>query len=113
MEYLFEFILELLFESAVSATKSEKVPKPLRLLLGLLLSLLVLGLVGGVLVLAVYLLVKKRSTLEISLGVVLSVIDGLMIFSAVKKARGQIRKKKNAEEITACQEDKGEEDDCL
>lgn len=109
MDFLFELIFDLLFESALSATKCEKVPRSLRFTIGLLLTLIVLGLLGGVLALAVYLFVARRTVFNVALGVLLSVLDAVMVYSATKKARRQIRKRRNAGEESASEEEKGEE----
>ncbi len=46
MEYIFEFILELIFEGSIEASKSKKVPKPIRYILITLIALFFLAVIG-------------------------------------------------------------------
>ena len=93
MEFLIEILLGLLLEGSVEATKSKKVPKGIRAVLICLLSLAVVGLIGG----------------TIALGALLEVIGAVLLVSAIKKAREHLRRRKEKEEILAKGE-KGEKD---
>ncbi len=58
MEYLIEFILELVFESGLEATKSNKVAKPIRyILLGIIVLFFIA--VVGLIYLTAFLLLKE------------------------------------------------------
>ncbi len=46
MEYLFEFILELVFESSIEASKNNKIPKIIRYPLIVLISLFFIAVIG-------------------------------------------------------------------
>jgi len=46
MEFLFEFILELLLEGSIEASKSRKVPAPIRYLLIIMISLFFIAVIG-------------------------------------------------------------------
>lgn len=46
MEFLIEFILELVLEGSIEASKSSKVPKPIRMMLVLILCIFFLSIIG-------------------------------------------------------------------
>ena len=100
MEFLLELIFELLFEGSMEAAKSRKVPRWIRYPLIVLLSLFILGVLGGVGVLGRCLLVRGKEAFDLPLGIVLLVLDAVMWFSAIRKARLQIQKKKKVSEET-------------
>ena len=74
--------------------RSKKTPAWLRYPLIVLLSLLIVGILGGVLAFAVVLIVVRRGEWDLPLAIVLLVLDGIMIFSAVRKARAYIIKRR-------------------
>lgn len=82
MEELFEFILELIFDVSVEASKNKKVPKPIRyLLVGfiILFFIFVIGLISftGILMLKDAVIV----------GILLIVFGMLMLFMSIMKFR--------------------------
>ncbi len=58
MEYLIEFILELVFESGLEATKSNQIAKPIRYLILGIIALFFIAIVG-LIYLAAFLLLKE------------------------------------------------------
>ena len=111
MEFLLELLFELILEGSLSAARSEKVPKGTRVLLIALISLFVVGVLGGVLALAVFLLLRQGGKLELALGVLLIVLDGVMILSAIKKTRVLSKKRKEQKDAPLVREEKGEVND--
>jgi len=107
MEFLFELIFELILEGAVAGAGSKKVPRWLRYVLVGLLSLLVIGLLGGICALGIYLLVRKEGLSWAILGIVILILDAIMIVSAVFKARAQLKRRK--EERKSSDSERGEE----
>lgn len=82
MEYLFEFILELAFESSVEASKNPRVPKWIRLLLITIIVLLFLGVIGIVFFTGILMLKENLVA-----GVFLNVIGLLMLIMGIIKFR--------------------------
>lgn len=58
MEYLIEFILELTLEGGLEATKSNKIPKPLRYIILAIISSLFLAIIG-IIYLTAFLIMKQ------------------------------------------------------
>ena len=109
MEFLIELLLGLLFEGSVEAAKSKKVPKGVRTVLICLISLAVVGLIGGTLALGVYLIVKRKGAFEVSLGALSVAIGAVMLFSAIRKGLEDVKKRKQRKEMLDKSE-KGDED---
>ncbi len=58
MEYLIEFILELVFEGGLEATKSNKVPKPIRYIILIIIALFFITIIG-LIYLTAFLILKE------------------------------------------------------
>ena len=94
MELLFEFLVELLTDGVVEASKSKKVPKPIRYFLIVLIALSWLVLVVGVFVLGVLMLNHSKTN-----GVVIILIGVAIAFISVKKfIKTYVGKKKELQE---------------
>ena len=98
MDYLIELVFTLLFEGSVDAAKSQKTPKPVRILLGVLLSLFLVGVLGGVIVLGVFLIVKRQESYWLPLGLLVLFVDAIMIISAALSIHKQLSGEKEGEE---------------
>ena len=98
MDFLIELVFTLLFEGSVEAAKSKNTPKPLRILLGVLLSLFLVGVLGGVIVLGVFLIVKRQESYWFPLGVLVLFVDAIMIISAALSLHKQLSGEKEGEE---------------
>lgn len=82
MEYLFEFILELVLEGSIEASKSSKIPKWIRYLLILMISLFFIGVIGLVFWGGIIALKKN-----IFVGLFLILIGLFMLISSIIKFR--------------------------
>lgn len=82
MEYVFEFILELLLESGIEASKSSKIPKYIRYPLIVIISLFFIVVIG--LIFFVGILSLKENIL---LGILLILIGLFMFIISVIKFR--------------------------
>jgi len=113
MELLFELLFELVFEGSVEIAKDRKTPKWLRFPLIVLLTLFVVGLLGGLLGIGVWLIVTRTLEIHLPLGVVLLALDGVLIFSAWRKVRDRFNKRRafSKEKTAPHEENKGEEKD--
>lgn len=81
LDDIIEIILELVLDGMVSAAGSRKVPMPIRIGLGALLSAIVLGMFG----LLLYVGISSGSILLIVLSIVLLAAAGIWITSKIKK----------------------------
>ncbi len=80
MEYLFEFILELVLEGSIEASKSKKVPKPIRYMLITLIVLFFIAVIGIIFV-AGFLSLKK----SLIVGIFLILIGLIMLIGSYIK----------------------------
>ena len=85
MDLLFEFLIELILESSIEASKSRKVPRLIRYPLIVLLSFFMVGVLVGVGVAGVYVIVSQTGAYNVLLGVVLLLADAVLWISAVRK----------------------------
>jgi len=90
MEYLIEFILELALEGGLEATKSDKVPKPIRyIILGIIVLFFIT--VIGVIYLTAFLILKQSI-----LGFILFfLLASFMLISTIIKLKKEYLKKMN------------------
>ena len=98
MDFLIELVFTLLFEESVAAATSRQTPKPLRILLGVLLSLFIVGVLGGIVFLGVFLIVKRQETYWLPLGVLVLFVDGIMMISAGLALHKQLTERKEQKE---------------
>lgn len=76
MEFIIELILDLLLEGSIEASKSEKVPKPVRYILIALISLFFLAVIGLIIFLGIDTLKNSKlaGIIVISMGVLLLIL---------------------------------------
>lgn len=90
MEYLIEFILELVLEGGIEVTKSNKVPKPIRYIILGIIALLFIAVIG-VIYLSAFLFLKQSI-----IGFILFfVLATFMLISAIIKFKKEYLKKIN------------------
>ena len=94
MEFLLEFLLELIWEGSVEASRSSKVPRWIRILLIVLLSAFVSGVLIGVGVAGVYVIVTQKVAYSIPLGIVILVMDAVLWMSACFKVRKYLKQRR-------------------
>lgn len=82
MEYLFEFILELVFESSIEASKNPRVPKWLRYLLIIIIVLFFIGVI--VMIFFTGILMIKENMIA---GILINLIGLLMLIIGIIKFR--------------------------
>ena len=92
MEYIFEFIIELVFESGIEVSKSNKLPKYIRYPLIIIISLFFIAVIG--LIFLVGILSLKENIL---LGILLILIGLFMFIMSVIKFRKTYLTKINQE----------------
>lgn len=90
MEYLIEFILELVLESGLEVTKSDKVPKPIRYIILSIISLFFIVVIGLIYLTAF--LILKQSIIGFILFFILATY---MLISAIVKFKKEYFKKIN------------------
>ncbi len=90
MEFIIELILDLLLEGSIEASKSEKVPKPIRYILIALISLFFLAVIGLIIFLGIDALKNNKlaGIIVISMGVL------LLILAIMKFKKIYLKKKK-------------------
>ena len=91
MEYLIEFILELVLEGGLEATKSNKVPKPIRYIILGIIAILFIAVIGIIYLTAF--LILKQSIIGFILFFVLATF---MLISAIIKFKKEYLKKINS-----------------
>ena len=76
MEFIIELILDLLLEGSIEASKSEKVPKPIRYILIALISLFFLSVIGLIIFIGIDTLKNSKlaGIIVISMGVLLLIL---------------------------------------
>ena len=82
MEYTIEFILELIFEFGVEASKSSKVPKVIRFILIAIISLIFIGAISLIIFMGIS-IIKK----DIIGGLFIILLGLVMLVSAIIKFR--------------------------
>lgn len=89
MEFVFELILDLILESSIEASKSSKIPKPIRYLLMLFISLFYLSVIGLIIWMGI------DSTKNNLVGGIMIILFGVLflILSIIKFRRVYIDKK--------------------
>lgn len=92
MEHLFEFILELVFEGSVEASKNPKVPKWIRYLLITIIILFFIGVIGIIFFTGI--LMFKENVL---IGILFNLLGLLMIIMGIIKFRKVYLLKSNKE----------------
>lgn len=80
MEYLFEFILELVFEASIEISKNSKVPKCIRYFLIGIISLFFISVIGFIILVGI--LSLKKNTM---LGILLILISLLLLVLSILK----------------------------
>ena len=90
MEYLIEFILELVLEGGLEATKSDKVPKPMKYIILSIIAVLFIAVIGIIYLTAF--LILKQSILGFILFFLLATF---MLISALIKLKKEYLKKIN------------------
>lgn len=103
MEILFEFLLECLFSGAVEGSRCKKMPKGVRIFLGLFVIFFVIAIIG-IIVFAGVLAFK----VNIVISIILFAFAGFMGFMAFRKA--SIEYKEAVHKDKASQADMGETD---
>ena len=90
MEFIIELILDLLLEGSIEASKSEKVPKPIRYILIALISLFFLAVIGLIIFIGIDTLKNSKigGIIVISMGVL------LLILAIMKFKKIYLKKKK-------------------
>lgn len=94
MEYLFEFVLELVFESSVEASKNPRVPKILRYLLMTIIVLFFIGVIGIIFFTGILML--KENLVG---GILFNLIGLLMLILGIIKFRKAYLLKSNKKQI--------------
>ncbi len=89
MEFIIELILDLLLEGSIEASKSEKVPKPIRYILIALISLFFLAVIGLIIFIGIDTL--KNSKLG---GIIVILMGVLLLILAIMKFKKIYLKKK-------------------
>lgn len=92
MEYLFEFILELVFEGSVEASKNPKVPKWIRYSLITIIILFFIGVIGIIFFTGILML--KENVL---IGILFNLLGLLMLIIGIVKFRKVYLLKSNKE----------------
>lgn len=90
MEYLIEFILELVIEGGLEATKSNKVPKNIKYIILGIISLLFIGVIG-IIYLTAFLIIK----LSIIGFILFFLLATFMLISAIIKFKKEYLKRIN------------------
>ncbi len=82
MDILFEILADMLFEGAVGSAMSKKVPRPIRIILGLLIVLFIAAVIGLVFWVGIM-------TLETNMpaGIMIIIIAVVMVVLAVLRVR--------------------------
>ena len=81
LDDIIEIILELILDGMIEATGSKKVPMPIRIGLGVLLTAIVIGVCG----LLLYVGIGSGSILLIIISVVLLAAAAIWVYSKIKK----------------------------
>lgn len=84
MEFIFEFILELVFEGSIEISKNNKIPKFIRYPLIALISLFFIAVIGIIFLVGILFLLLKENIL---LGIVFISIGLFMLIMSVIKFR--------------------------
>ena len=93
MEYVFEFILELLLEGAIEAGKCEKIPKPIRYIIIAIISLFFLSIIG-IIALTGILIIEKNTIL----GILLIIASLALLIGCIQTfMRDYLNKKRDLE----------------
>jgi len=90
MEYLIEFILELVLDGGLEATKSNKIPKPIRYIILGVIALLFIAIIGVIYLTAF--LILKQSIISFILFFLLATF---MLISAIIKFKKEYLNKIN------------------
>lgn len=90
MEYLIEFILELVLEGGLEVTKNNKVPKPIRYIILGIIALLFIAVIGLIYLTAF--LILKESIIGF---ILIFLLATFMLISAIIKLKKEYLKKIN------------------
>lgn len=82
MEYIIEFILELIFDFGIEATQSNKVPKFIRFILITIISLIFISVISLIILIGIA-IIKK----DIIGGIIIILLGLVMLVSAIIKFR--------------------------
>ncbi len=89
MDFIIEFLFDLIFEGSMEAVSSKKVPLPIRMVLGAIIGIFMLSVCGGLIFFGVVEIINS----EVIIGILFIVIGlGLLAGIAVKSIQ-IIRKK--------------------
>ncbi len=91
MDVLIELLLSFVFEGALLGAEEKRTPKWLRYPLIALVSIFILAIFLGLAAFAVWLFIRREYALDVPFGIVLLLLDGVLIFSAIRKIRRQIK----------------------
>ena len=91
MDILFEALIDLILEGAIEGSKSNKIPKPIRIILILFLSLFYLTIIGVVLLVGI-LMLKEKNYLG---GIIVSLLAFLLLVACIARFRKAYLEKKN------------------
>lgn len=80
MEYLIEFILELIFEGSIEISKSKKIPKYIRYPLIGIIALFFIAVIGLIFLLGIF--IQKEN---IFLGIIFIIIGIVMLLMSITK----------------------------
>ncbi len=95
MEYIFEFILELIFEGSIEASQSSKIPKIIRYPLIILIVLFFIAVIGLIFLTGILLLKDNEF-----LGIIFIILGLLMaIMSIIRFRQTYLTKKTNQSSI--------------
>lgn len=94
MDFVFELLFELIFDSTIEIARNAKVSKWVRYPSIVLISLFILGIIVAVGYAGVYILIKHEDSAQLAAGFVLVVLDALLILSCVRKVFKQVKKHK-------------------
>ena len=89
MEFVIELLLDLIFDFGIEASKSSKVPKPIRILLVAVISILFTGVIGLIFLMGISIL--KDSIIGGIFIILLGVV--LLVFAVVKFRKIYLLKK--------------------
>ena len=97
MEFIFEFLIELIFEIGYEASQSKKVPKWLRYILSIIIFLFFGGLFTLILVIGLSSLKK-----EPAISIIMIALDLFLIIGSVIKFKNTYKKAKTKKDDTKC-----------
>lgn len=92
MDILIEFLLELVFEGVFELSRNKKINKWIRYPMIVIVTLSIIAIIGGLLTLGI-IFILKNTLEEIIIGIFLIIVAILLIFSAIKTLKENIKNK--------------------